>query len=175
MRDEFFGNDRPLHVVPGWPLARHRALVDRTSPYAMTGAIYARDRGAIVEAHGVRDAAGNFTSTTSDRAVVGQQPFGGARASGTERQGGLRVKLLRLRRRPDDQEDLRPPNDWPLFRSSKRQPRRNPAAYSAAAAPRDRARKAGAAQPAIAMAGSCRVLLVVSYGYRTRGALPTRS
>jgi 1-pyrroline-5-carboxylate dehydrogenase len=72
-------------------------LVDRTSPYALTGAVFARDRGAVVEAtQGLRHAAGNFyINDKPTGAVVGHQPFGGGRASGTNDKAGSAINLLR--------------------------------------------------------------------------------
>jgi 1-pyrroline-5-carboxylate dehydrogenase len=71
--------------------------VDRTSPYALTGAVFARDRAAVREAMDVlRNAAGNFyVNDKPTGAVVGQQPFGGARASGTNDKAGSKMNLLR--------------------------------------------------------------------------------
>jgi len=72
-------------------------LVDQTSPYALTGAVFARDRNVIREAmDALRNAAGNFY--INDRptgAVLGQQPFGGARGSGTNDKAGSMLNLLR--------------------------------------------------------------------------------
>jgi 1-pyrroline-5-carboxylate dehydrogenase len=72
-------------------------LVDRTSPYALTGAVFARDRSAVALASDrLMDAAGNFyINDKPTGAVVGQQPFGGARASGTNDKAGSSVNLLR--------------------------------------------------------------------------------
>ena len=72
-------------------------IVDRTSPYALTGAIFARDRAAVMEASAaLRNAAGNFyINDKPTGAVVGQQPFGGARASGTNDKAGSKMNLLR--------------------------------------------------------------------------------
>ncbi len=72
-------------------------LVDRTSPYALTGAVFARDRGALEEAgDALRYAAGNFyVNDKPSGAVVGQQPFGGARASGTNDKAGSMWNLIR--------------------------------------------------------------------------------
>jgi 1-pyrroline-5-carboxylate dehydrogenase len=72
-------------------------IVDRTSPYALTGAVFARDRAAITEASAaLRNAAGNFyINDKPTGAVVGQQPFGGARASGTNDKAGSKMNLLR--------------------------------------------------------------------------------
>jgi 1-pyrroline-5-carboxylate dehydrogenase len=71
--------------------------VDQTSPYALTGAVFANDRGAVREATlGLRNAAGNFyINDKPTGAVVGQQPFGGARASGTNDKAGSPLNLLR--------------------------------------------------------------------------------
>ena len=97
MRDEFFGPIVTLHVYPDNAWQDTLQLVDRTSAYALTGAIFARDRGAIVEAtSALRDAAGNFyINDKPTGAVVGQQPFGGARASGTDDKAGSALNLLR--------------------------------------------------------------------------------
>jgi 1-pyrroline-5-carboxylate dehydrogenase len=72
-------------------------IVDSTSPYALTGAVFANDRAAIHRAHQVlRHAAGNFyVNDKPTGAVVGQQPFGGARASGTNDKAGSALNLLR--------------------------------------------------------------------------------
>ncbi len=72
-------------------------IVDETSPYALTGAVFARDRSAIDEAHAaLRNSAGNFyVNDKPTGAVVGQQPFGGARASGTNDKAGSKLNLLR--------------------------------------------------------------------------------
>lgn len=73
------------------------ALVDRTSPYGLTGAVFARDRGAVAKAlTRLRQAAGNmYVNDKPTGAVVGQQPFGGARASGTNDKAGSAYNLLR--------------------------------------------------------------------------------
>ncbi len=97
MKDEFFGPIVTLHVYPDAAWDETLQLVDRTSPYALTGAVFARDRAAIVSAttH-LRDAAGNFyINDKPTGAVVGQQPFGGARASGTDDKAGSAQNLLR--------------------------------------------------------------------------------
>jgi 1-pyrroline-5-carboxylate dehydrogenase len=72
-------------------------LCDTTSPYALTGAIFARDRFAIVQAtRALRNAAGNFyINDKPTGAVVGQQPFGGSRASGTNDKAGTWLNLER--------------------------------------------------------------------------------
>ena len=72
-------------------------LVDRTSPYGLTGAVFARDRAAVGKAVArLRQAAGNlYVNDKPTGAVVGQQPFGGARASGTNDKAGSAYNLLR--------------------------------------------------------------------------------
>jgi 1-pyrroline-5-carboxylate dehydrogenase len=96
-RDEYFGPLLAVHVYEdaAWP--QTLADVDAGSPYALTGAVFARDRAAIVEAQQVlRFAAGNFyINDKPTGAVVGQQPFGGARASGTNDKAGSIWNLLR--------------------------------------------------------------------------------
>ena len=97
MKDEFFGPIVTLHVYPDNAWQETLQLVDRTSPYALTGAVFARDRRAVVEAtQTLRDAAGNFyINDKPTGAVVGQQPFGGGRASGTNDKAGSAINLLR--------------------------------------------------------------------------------
>ena len=97
MREEIFGP-----VVTVYPYADGAwddtlALVDATSPYALTGAVFARDQGAVRAASAaLRHAAGNFyVNDKPTGAVVGQQPFGGARASGTNDKAGSPMNLLR--------------------------------------------------------------------------------
>jgi 1-pyrroline-5-carboxylate dehydrogenase len=72
-------------------------LVDSTSPYALTGAVFSQDRYALDEANTIlKHAAGNFyINDKPTGAVVGQQPFGGARASGTNDKAGSKHNLLR--------------------------------------------------------------------------------
>jgi 1-pyrroline-5-carboxylate dehydrogenase len=90
------------------------ALVDATSPYALTGAVFARDRGAIVEAtSALRYAAGNFyINDKPTGAVVGQQPFGGARASGTNDKAGSDLNLVRWVSARAIKESFNPPHDY---------------------------------------------------------------
>ena len=84
-------------------------LVDRTSPYALTGAVFARDRAAVIEASSaLRNAAGNFyINDKPTGAVVGQQPFGGARASGTNDKAGSKMNLVRWVSARTDEGNLR--------------------------------------------------------------------
>ena len=113
MREEFFGPIVTLHVYPDQAWAETLQLVDRTSPYALTGAIFANDRAAIVEAtSALRDAAGNFyINDKPTGAVVGQQPFGGARASGTDDKAGSPLNLLRFVAPRTIKETFVPPTD----------------------------------------------------------------
>jgi 1-pyrroline-5-carboxylate dehydrogenase len=97
MCDEIFGPVMTIFVYDDDDWAETLKLVDSTSPYALTGAVFARDRRVLREAtDALRNAAGNFY--LNDRptgAVVGQQPFGGARASGTNDKAGSMLNLLR--------------------------------------------------------------------------------
>jgi 1-pyrroline-5-carboxylate dehydrogenase len=98
-RTEYFGPILAVHVyddaVPG-ALKRVLEIIDRGSGYALTGSIIADDRTAIAQAtEGLRFAAGNlYINDKPTGAVVGQQPFGGARASGTNDKAGSRQNLL---------------------------------------------------------------------------------
>src|SRR5256885_4956936 len=85
--EEIFGPVLTLYPYPENQWRETLQLVDRTSPYALTGAVFAQDRGAVTAAlTALRYAAGNFyVNDKPTGAVVGQQPFGGARASGTNR------------------------------------------------------------------------------------------
>ena len=114
MRDEFFGPIVTLHVYPDQAWDETLRLVDRTSPYALTGAVFARDRAAIVQATmSLRDAAGNFyINDKPTGAVVGQQPFGGARASGTDDKAGSPLNLLRWTASRTLKETFVPPTDY---------------------------------------------------------------
>ena len=95
--EEIFGPVLTVYVYDDAEWADTLRLVDGTSPYALTGSVFARDRVAIQEAIAeLRDAAGNFyVNDKPTGAVVGQQPFGGARASGTNDKAGSVLNLLR--------------------------------------------------------------------------------
>jgi 1-pyrroline-5-carboxylate dehydrogenase len=97
MCEEIFGPVLSVHVYPAARWTETLRLVDETSPYALTGAIFAQDRRAVEEAkHALRYAAGNFyVNDKPTGAVVGQQPFGGARASGTNDKAGSLLNLIR--------------------------------------------------------------------------------
>ena len=97
MEEEIFGPIVSVYVYPEREWSQTIALVDSTSPYALTGAVFARDRYAIEQATvGLRHSAGNFyINDKPTGAVVGQQPFGGGRASGTNDKAGAPQNLLR--------------------------------------------------------------------------------
>ncbi len=114
LRDEFFGPIITVHVYPDHAWHEVLDLVDRTSPYALTGAVFARERTALVEAtQRLRHAAGNFyLNDKPTGAVVGQQPFGGARASGTDDKAGSAMNLLRFTAARTIKETFVPPTDY---------------------------------------------------------------
>ncbi len=97
MTEEIFGPVVTVFVYPDEQLAETYRECDEASPYALTGSIFARDQHAIVEAtRALRHAAGNFyVNDKCTGAVVGQQPFGGGRASGTNDKAGSPWNLLR--------------------------------------------------------------------------------
>jgi len=114
MCEEIFGPVLSVYVYEDaeWPDILE--VVDQTSPYALTGAVFARDRRAIVEAtEALRYAAGNFyVNDKPTGAVVGQQPFGGGRASGTNDKGGSMLNLLRWVSARTVKETFVPPTDY---------------------------------------------------------------
>ena len=114
MCEEIFGPVVTAHAYPDHTWPHLLATVDRTSPYALTGAVFARDRAAIREArHALRNAAGNFyINDKPTGAVVGQQPFGGARASGTNDKAGSKMNLLRWVSARTIKETFAPPRDY---------------------------------------------------------------
>jgi 1-pyrroline-5-carboxylate dehydrogenase len=97
METELFGPVVTIFVYEDSKWAETLKLVDETSEYALTGAIFSQDRYAIVEATtALQNAAGNFyINDKPTGAVVGMQPFGGARASGTNDKAGSMQNLLR--------------------------------------------------------------------------------
>ena len=97
METELFGPVMTIFVYEDSKWAETLKLVDETSPYALTGAVFSQDRYAIAEATEVlKNAAGNFyINDKPTGAVVGQQPFGGARGSGTNDKAGSAMNLLR--------------------------------------------------------------------------------
>ncbi len=97
MREEIFGPVLTVFVYDDNKFEETLEICDKTSPYALTGAIFARDRAAVAKASKVlRQAAGNFyINDKPTGAVVGQQPFGGARASGTNDKAGSLLNMIR--------------------------------------------------------------------------------
>jgi 1-pyrroline-5-carboxylate dehydrogenase len=97
MCEEIFGPVVTIYVYHSENFEQTLELVDSTSPYALTGSIISRDRYAIeLATHKLRNSAGNFyINDKPTGAVVGQQPFGGARGSGTNDKAGAKVNLLR--------------------------------------------------------------------------------
>jgi len=112
--EEIFGPVVTAYVYDDAKWAETLQLVDRTSPYALTGAVFAQDRAAVAEAHvALRHAAGNFyVNDKCTGAVVGQQPFGGARASGTNDKAGSKLNLLRWISARTIKETFVPPHDY---------------------------------------------------------------
>ena len=112
--EEIFGPVVTAYVYDDDKWAETLALVDRTSPYALTGAVFAQDRRAVVEASAaLRYSAGNFyINDKPTGAVVGQQPFGGARASGTNDKAGSKLNLVRWVSARTVKENFNPPHDY---------------------------------------------------------------
>ena len=114
MCEEIFGPVLTLHVYKERQWKDTLELVNTTSPYALTGAVFARDRGAVNDAQvALRYAAGNFyVNDKPTGAVVGQQPFGGARASGTNDKAGSLFNLIRWVSPRVIKENFAPPVDF---------------------------------------------------------------
>ena len=114
MCEEIFGPVLTMYVYPEKKYTETLHLVDETSPYALTGAIISADRAAIVEATQVlKHAAGNFyINDKPTGAVVGQQPFGGGRASGTNDKAGFMLNLNRWLSVRTVKETFEPPKDY---------------------------------------------------------------
>ena len=114
MEEEIFGPILTLYVYEDKDWTKTLKLVDETSPYALTGAIFAQDRYAINEAtKALENAAGNFyINDKPTGAVVGQQPFGGARASGTNDKAGSKMNLLRWVSARSIKENFLSPTDY---------------------------------------------------------------
>jgi len=114
MCEEIFGPVLTVHVYAAARWSETLRLVDETSPYALTGAIFAQDRRAVDDAQQVlRYAAGNFyINDKPTGAVVGQQPFGGARASGTNDKAGSLLNLIRWVSARTVKENFIPPRSF---------------------------------------------------------------
>ncbi len=112
--EEIFGPVVTAYVYPDDQYVETMKIVDHTSPYALTGAIFADDRQAVRLAHThLRHAAGNFyVNDKCTGAVVGQQPFGGARGSGTNDKAGSKLNLLRWVSPRSIKETFSPPKDY---------------------------------------------------------------
>jgi 1-pyrroline-5-carboxylate dehydrogenase len=114
LEEEIFGPVLTIYVYEDAQFEDMLKLVDSTSPYALTGAIFARERGVIqAMSNALRNAAGNFyINDKPTGAVVGQQPFGGARASGTNDKAGSVWNLLRWVSPRAMKENFNPPVDY---------------------------------------------------------------
>lgn len=114
MEEEIFGPVMTIYIYPDNEFEATLELCDQTSPYALTGSIFANDRYAIVQAcKKLRYAAGNFYYNDKPTgAMVGQQPFGGARESGTNDKAGSALNLLRWTSPRTIKETLVPPVDY---------------------------------------------------------------
>ncbi len=114
MVEEIFGPVLSVYVYEDERLAQALDLCATSSPYALTGAVFARDRRAILHmSHVLENAAGNFyINDKPTGAVVGQQPFGGARASGTNDKAGSAINLLRWANARTIKENFLPVSDY---------------------------------------------------------------
>jgi 1-pyrroline-5-carboxylate dehydrogenase len=114
LREEIFGPVVTVSVYDDAKWSDTLKQVDATSPYALTGAVFSRDRGALREASmALRNAAGNFyINDKPTGAVVGQQPFGGARGSGTNDKAGSKFNLMRWVSPRAVKETFVPPTEY---------------------------------------------------------------
>ncbi len=114
MCEEIFGPVLTVHPYDARKFEEILEVVDNTSPYALTGAIFAKDRAAVdLATNKLRHSAGNFyINDKPTGAVVGQQPFGGARGSGTNDKAGSILNLLRWVSPRTIKENFVPPTDY---------------------------------------------------------------
>jgi 1-pyrroline-5-carboxylate dehydrogenase len=114
LREEIFGPVVTTYVYDEGSWDDTLGLIDRTAPYGLTGAVFSEDRAAAAEAQDrLRYAAGNFyVNDKPTGAVVGQQPFGGARASGTNDKAGSMWNLIRWVSPRSIKETFTPPHDY---------------------------------------------------------------
>ena len=114
MVEEIFGPVMTMYVYPDSEYVETLKLCDQTSPYALTGAIFAKDKKAMILASKIlQNASGNvYYNDKPTGAVVGQQPFGGARASGTNDKAGSKVNLLRWISQRTIKENFVPPKEF---------------------------------------------------------------
>jgi 1-pyrroline-5-carboxylate dehydrogenase len=112
--EEIFGPVLTVYAYPDDQWLQTLEVIDRTSPYALTGAVFSQDRAGVREAlSGLRNSAGNFyINDKPTGAVVGQQPFGGARGSGTNDKAGSKLNLLRWTSARVVKETFNPPRDY---------------------------------------------------------------
>jgi 1-pyrroline-5-carboxylate dehydrogenase len=112
--EEIFGPVVSAYVYDDDRWQEALAIVDKTSPYALTGSVFANDRRAVLQAMvALRNAAGNFyINDKPTGAVVGQQPFGGARGSGTNDKAGSKLNLVRWVSARTIKETFTPPRDY---------------------------------------------------------------
>ena len=114
MCEEIFGPVLTIYIYEDAEFESTLELVDSTSPYALTGAVISQDRSAVeLATRKLRHAAGNFyINDKPTGAVVGQQPFGGARASGTNDKAGSMINLYRWLSARTIKETFVPPTDY---------------------------------------------------------------
>lgn len=114
MEEEIFGPVLTIYIYPETEFKETLAVCDETSPYGLTGSIFANDRRAIIDAQtALRHSAGNFyINDKPTGAVVSQQPFGGARGSGTNDKAGSYLNLLRWTSARTVKENLNPPKNY---------------------------------------------------------------
>jgi len=114
MCEEIFGPVLTIYVYEDKEYSETLDILNATSPYALTGAIFANDRAALALANDkLRHAAGNYyINDKPTGAVVGQQPFGGGRASGTNDKAGSMINLYRWLSPRTMKENMVPPTDF---------------------------------------------------------------
>jgi 1-pyrroline-5-carboxylate dehydrogenase len=114
MCEELFGPVLTIYTYDADQFEKVLTLVDTTSDYALTGSIISQDRAAVeLAVNRLRNAAGNFyINDKPTGAVVGQQPFGGARASGTNDKAGSMLNLYRWLSARTIKETFNPPVDY---------------------------------------------------------------
>ncbi|XP_065842535.1 delta-1-pyrroline-5-carboxylate dehydrogenase, mitochondrial-like [Oscarella lobularis] len=114
MQEEMFGPVLTVYVYPAGQVEQTLRLIDETSPYALTGSIYARERTVLRWARDIlRDSAGNiYFNDKSTGSVVGQQPFGGSRASGTNDKTNMAPLLYKFTSIQSVKDQLAPQTEW---------------------------------------------------------------
>ena len=114
MTEEIFGPVLTIYVYPDAEYSKTLALCEKTSPYGLTGAIFAQDREAIVHMSDVlANAAGNFyINDKPTAAVINQQPFGGSRSSGTNDKAGIGLNMMRWLSARAIKETMVPAKEW---------------------------------------------------------------